>query len=152
MEIKLTVDWGRLGEIVKGLSTNLSKNIVEGIHTSAYQIQERWIEKATESNMSDEYIESIDVITRIDGAYIGPSKLITITPSGITEFEKARVGEYISVVSKCPIHKYYREVKRTYKEEEIERFQMPDIVYQNLEVWKGIIRENVRNKIVELIK
>jgi len=141
-----------LRRLSKNLSSNLQNNVIEGIYTSAYQIQDIWREKAIEVNMPNEYVESIDVITRTDGSYVGPSKLLAITPTGIVEFEKARAGQVISAVVPCPIHKYYREVKRKYKKEEVQRYQLPDIVNQNLPLFKEIIKGNIKENILSLLR
>lgn len=153
MEIRLTGQWNKLRQVTKNLAISLEKNVRVGVIVSAYSIKDNWVNRAIELELPDEYIESIDVIPRRDGAYVGPIKEYAMTPTGPREFEKIRVGEVISYITRCPVNKYYREVKRTKRpEKELKRYIMPDIIESSLEIYKDIIRENVKEKILELIK
>lgn len=153
MDIRLTGDFERFRRRIANITNNLEKSVQSGIMESAHAVKGRWVSDAIQLNLDDDYVASIEVTQEPpNGYYVGPTKWFAMTPEGIKEEDELREGDYISYMAKCSIHKYYREVKRRAEPEEIERYNMPNILLQKIEEYKDIIKQIISEKIQSLMR
>jgi hypothetical protein len=154
IEIKIIGEWNKFKNIVSNLANNLEESIFEGMYDAGLEIQDEWRRISIDSGLPEEYYNSIDIIPRRDSIYIGPTYMVGITDKKeMKKVDEIQEGDMIVFRGKCPVNKYY-EVKKKIKriKEQIERFKMPNIIQENIDTFKEIIRKNIKENVLSLIK